>query len=100
MLSKIHLIWCEMTTLTSVIYYLVILRHKLKNHVLCLEVLQNKTGSSFSFKICMLIKTEFLQIGWSSTMLFLLKKPAEKAFMHSNQALTLHAVASELPLYC
>lgn len=30
----------------------------------------------------------------------LAQKPAEKAFMHSNQALTLHAVASEQPLYC
>lgn len=31
-------------------------------------------------------------------MLFLLKKPAEKAFMYTNQALTLHAVAGEPPL--
>lgn len=33
-------------------------------------------------------------------MLFLLKNPAEKAFMNSNQALTLHAVAGEKPQYC
>ena len=33
-------------------------------------------------------------------MLFLLKKPAEEAFMHSNQELARHAVASEQQVYC
>lgn len=33
-------------------------------------------------------------------MLLLLKKPAEKAFMYSNQVLTRQAVASEQQLYC
>lgn len=47
----------------SVKWSLVILRQKLKNHVLCLEVnVQNKKGSSFffsPFKRCVLIKTDF-----------------------------------------
>lgn len=56
-------------------------KEKKKNHVLCLEVkvLQNKRGSSFfSLQRCLLIKTDFLQTGWCSTMLLWLKKKRKK----------------------